>query len=51
MNLTDSLTRQVAHSSWANSEYLSALEEVAMPPSRAVRWMAHLLAAEALDRD
>ena len=48
MNLTDSLTRQVAHSSWANAEYLSALEDIAIPPSSAVRWIAHVLAAEEL---
>ena len=48
MNLVDSLTRQFAHASWANLEYLSALGKIAIPPSSAVRWIAHVLAAEEL---
>jgi uncharacterized damage-inducible protein DinB len=48
MNVAESLTRQLAHASWANSAYLAALQEIATPPARTVRWIAHVLAAEEL---
>lgn len=48
MNVVETLTRQIAHASWANSVYLSALQDIATPPARAMRWIAHVLAAEEL---
>ena len=40
--------RQFAYDRWANGECLAALSAVASPPPRAVRWLAHVAAAEVL---
>jgi len=44
----ESLTKQLAHAEWANASHVQALERLAAPPPRALRWMAHVLAAEEL---
>jgi uncharacterized damage-inducible protein DinB len=40
--------RQFAYDRWANGEFSRALSAVASPPPRAVRWLAHVAAAEVL---
>lgn len=40
--------RQFAYDRWANAEFSRALSAVASPPPRAVRWLAHVAAAEVL---
>ena len=48
MTAIESLSRQLAHAAWANAAHLEALASLAAPPPRAMRWIAHVLAAEAL---
>lgn len=48
MTVMESLTKQLAHVEWANASHLAALERLPHPPPRAMRWMAHVLAAEEL---
>ena len=40
--------RQFAYNAWANREVLKGLEKMNPPPPAAVRWLAHILAAEQL---
>ena len=48
MTVIESLSKQLAHAAWANAAHLAALAALAEPPPRAMRWMAHVLAAEEL---
>jgi uncharacterized damage-inducible protein DinB len=48
MSLLDHLTRLLTYDDWANRESLASLQAVAQPPPRALRWMAHIVAAEQL---
>jgi uncharacterized damage-inducible protein DinB len=48
MDLLASLRRQLDYDAWANREVLAALAGAAAPPEKAVRWFAHILAAERL---
>ena len=48
MTAIELLTKQLAHATWANATHLDALASLEPPPPRAMRWMAHVLAAEEL---
>lgn len=48
MDAIRSLTRQLRHAAWANAAHLDSLDALDDPPPRAVRWIAHVLAAEEL---
>jgi uncharacterized damage-inducible protein DinB len=48
MTVIESLARQLRHSAWANAACLDALGTIPQAPPRALRWMAHVLAAEEL---
>lgn len=46
MTAVDSIARQLAHAAWANATLIDALAVLPDPPPKALRWMAHILAAE-----
>jgi uncharacterized damage-inducible protein DinB len=48
MTVIESLSKQLAHAAWANAAHLDALAALTTPPPRAMRWIAHVLAAEEL---
>lgn len=48
MDLLATLRRQLRYDAWAHREVLTALEGAAAPPPKALRWFAHILAAERL---
>lgn len=48
MDLLASLRRQLHYDAWAHREVLTALAGAASPPEKALRWFAHILAAERL---
>ena len=45
--MTDYLSRLIRYDIWANREVLDSLEQ-SPPPSKSLRWMAHILGAEHL---
>ena len=48
MTALDSIARQLAHAAWANATHIDALAALPDPPPKALRWIAHILAAEEL---
>lgn len=42
------LRRLLAYDQWANGEVMSFIERAVPPPSKSVRWLAHIVAAENL---
>jgi uncharacterized damage-inducible protein DinB len=48
MNTLQDFHRLLAYDAWANREVLAHFKQVAAPPTRAVRFFAHVLAAEFL---
>src|SRR5262245_31553533 len=48
MDLLATLRRQLHYDAWANREVLTVLEGAEEPPEKALRWFAHILAAERL---
>ena len=48
MRLINSLKKQLEYAAWANAAHLDALDALDRPPPRAMRWIAHILAAEEL---
>ena len=48
MNLLEHLTRLCTYDAWANQEVLSGLRRLPMPPARALKFLAHILASERL---
>jgi len=48
MNLVEHLTRLFDYDAWANREVLANLRAAETPPPRAVKFIAHILAAERL---
>jgi uncharacterized damage-inducible protein DinB len=48
MDFLANLNRLFVHDDWANREVLAALSRAENPPPEALRWLAHILAAERL---
>lgn len=45
-NMVRHLARQLAYDDWANRAVIAALQSIADPPPRALRFMAHIVGAE-----
>ena len=48
MNMIEHLKRLFAYDDWANREAVTALEQLATPPPRSVKFLAHIVSAERL---
>lgn len=48
MTAIEMLAKQLAHAAWANAVHIEALAALPAPSPRALRWIAHVLAAEEL---
>src|SRR5688572_22508247 len=46
MELRTHFEKLFAWDAWANGEYLTALEKLADPPEKSLKYMAHIVAAE-----
>jgi|SRR5579883_2524820 uncharacterized damage-inducible protein DinB len=46
MQLLEHYRRLAGYDGWANQEVIRSLRDMADPPARSVRWVAHILAAE-----
>lgn len=48
MTAIESISKQLAHAAWANAVHIEALAQLSSPPPKALRWIAHVVAAEDL---